>query len=169
LRQIKRNYSIFAYQFDMEKTTPNNGWLPIATAPGDVELELSIFDDGEYHALAFPCKRDGSSWRDVGANRPMPLQPTHWRPWSRPHTSPIEDAMKEPGLDNRHRDKDGEISRKHGNTLVGTLRKTYGPSFATGHSDLEKLADVLRKMDEPSLTKLRHDHDAGRLHDIAKK
>jgi hypothetical protein len=27
----------------------------------------------------------------------------------------------------RHRDKNGEISRKHGNTLVGTLRKTYGP------------------------------------------
>lgn len=81
----------------------------------------------------------------------------------------MEHNMKEPSLDNRHRDKDGEISRKHGNTLVGTLRKTYGPSFAPGHSDHEKLADVLRKMDEPSLTKLRHDHDAGRLHDIAKK
>jgi hypothetical protein len=26
----------------------------------------------------------------------------------------------------RHRDKDGEISRKHGNTLIGTLRKHYG-------------------------------------------
>jgi hypothetical protein len=26
------------------------------------------------------------------------------------------------GLDGRHRDKDGEISKKHGNTLIGTLR-----------------------------------------------
>lgn len=31
--------------------------------------------------------------------------------------------MKEPGLDKRHRDSDGEISKKHGNTLVKTLRE----------------------------------------------
>ena len=47
------------------------------------------------------------------------------------------------GLDGRHRDKNGEISRKHGNTLVGTLRKIYGPSFAQGQSDEAKLSDVL--------------------------
>jgi hypothetical protein len=29
--------------------------------------------------------------------------------------------MQQPGLDNRHRDKNGEISRKHGNTLIRTL------------------------------------------------
>jgi hypothetical protein len=28
-------------------------------------------------------------------------------------------------FDTRHRDKSGEISRKHGNTLIRTLRKTY--------------------------------------------
>jgi hypothetical protein len=39
------------------------------------------------------------------------------------------------GLDGRHRDKNGEISRKHGNTLIGTLRKIYGTSFAAGQSD----------------------------------
>jgi len=32
----------------------------------------------------------------------------------------------------RQRDKNGEISRKHGNTLIRTLRKTYGPGFASG-------------------------------------
>jgi hypothetical protein len=32
----------------------------------------------------------------------------------------------------RHRDNNAEISRKHGNTLIRTLRKTYGPSFAGG-------------------------------------
>jgi hypothetical protein len=56
-------------------------WNPIATAPADTDLELSIYDQGEYHALAFPCRRDGSGWRDVGANRPMRLKPTHWRLW----------------------------------------------------------------------------------------
>ena len=71
--------------------------------------------------------------------------------------------MKEPGLDDRHRNKNGEISRKHGNTLIGTLRKTYGVSFAPNCSDGDKLRDVLHKLDESSLTKLHRDHDAGRL------
>ena len=71
--------------------------------------------------------------------------------------------MKEPGLDNRHRDKNGEISRKHGNTLIGTLRKHYGASFAPGFKDTDKLSDALAKLDEPSLSKLIKDHEAGTL------
>ena len=35
--------------------------------------------------------------------------------------------MKEPGLDNRHRDKNGEISRKHGNTLVKLCASNMEP------------------------------------------
>jgi hypothetical protein len=65
--------------------------------------------------------------------------------------------MKQPGLDGRHRDKNGEISKKHGNTLIGTLRKTYGANFASGFNDSDKLADVLAELDEPSLTKLVND------------
>ena len=38
----------------------------------------------------------------------------------------MESSMSKAGLDNRHRNKDGEISHKHGNTLVRTLRKIYG-------------------------------------------
>jgi hypothetical protein len=71
--------------------------------------------------------------------------------------------MKEPGLDNRHRDKDGEISRRHGNTLVRTLRKIYGSGFARGFNDSDKLSDVLHKFNEPSLTQLRRDYDGGSL------
>ncbi len=56
-------------------------WQPIATAPQSAELELSIYDEGEYHALVFPCHSDGSGWRDVRTNRPMSLEPTHWRLW----------------------------------------------------------------------------------------
>jgi hypothetical protein len=33
-------------------------------------------------------------------------------------------------VDARYRDKGGEISRKHGNTLIGTLRISYGKGFA---------------------------------------
>jgi len=43
-------------------------------------------------------------------------------------------------LHGRHRDKNGEVSKKHGNTLIGTLRKTYGAHFAPGCDDTETLA-----------------------------
>jgi hypothetical protein len=66
-------------------------------------------------------------------------------------------------IDDRHRDKNGEISRKHGNTLVGTLRKIYGPSFAAGEPDSAKLEDVLAKLHETSLTQLVEDHADGNL------
>jgi hypothetical protein len=71
--------------------------------------------------------------------------------------------MPESALLSRHRDKNGEISKKHGNTLIGTLRKTYGPHFAKGCADDEKLSDVLHKLDEPSLSALVEDHEAGTL------
>ena len=71
--------------------------------------------------------------------------------------------MQQPGLHGRHRDKNGEISRKHGNTLVSTLRKIYGGSFAVNSQPGEKLSEVLAEMDEPSLTKLVHDHERGEL------
>jgi hypothetical protein len=63
-------------------------------------------------------------------------------------------GLSQSGLDGRHRDKDGEISKKHGNTLISTLRETYGPDFARGESDTAKLGDVLHRLDEPSLASL---------------
>ena len=63
----------------------------------------------------------------------------------------------------RHRDKNGEIGRKHGNTLVGALRRTYGGSFALGCRDDERLSDVLHKIDEYSLNGLLRDHQRGKL------
>ena len=66
-------------------------------------------------------------------------------------------------LNGRHRDKNGEISRKHGNTLVGTLRKIYGDSFAPDQEDGAKLSDVLAGLHESSLTQLVKDHGDGKL------
>ncbi len=60
----------------------------------------------------------------------------------------------QPGLVGRHRDKDGEISKKHGNTLIRTLRETYGPDFARGESNTAKLGDVLHRLDARSLASL---------------
>lgn len=76
--------------------------------------------------------------------------------------------MDQPGLDQRHRDKNGRISTKHGNTEIKTLRKHYGPSFAKGCGDDEKLRDILHKLDEPSLSHLVRDEEAGKLENICK-
>jgi len=57
----------------------------------------------------------------------------------------------QPDLDQHHRDADGEISRKHGNTQVGTLRQTYGADFTAGRRSDMKLSTVLDQSGAPSL------------------
>lgn len=80
-----------------------------------------------------------------------------------------ESSMSKPGLDNRHRNHDGDISHKHGNTLVSTLRKIYGQGFAAGYPPTEKLSEVMLHLNETSLGQLRRDHETGHLeHKIAK-
>jgi hypothetical protein len=74
--------------------------------------------------------------------------------------------MEQPGLHARYRDKNGELSKKHGNTLVRTLRKVYGQQFAEGCNSDERLSDVLRKLDEPSLSKLVQDHEHHKLYQL---
>jgi hypothetical protein len=64
----------------------------------------------------------------------------------------------------QHRRRSG----KHGNTLIRTLRKIYGQSFAAGYPETEKLREVLLKLNETSLSQLRRDHETGHLeHKIA--
>jgi len=76
--------------------------------------------------------------------------------------------MSKPSLDGRHRNKDGEISGKHGNTLIRTLRKVYGQSFAAGYPEAETLSEVLLQLNETSLSQLRRDYETGHLeHKIA--
>jgi hypothetical protein len=83
-------------------------------------------------------------------------------------TGTMESSMSKPSLDNRHRNRDGEISGKHGNTLIRTLRKVYGQGFAAGYPETEKLSEVLLKLNETSLSQLRRDHETGHLeHKIA--
>ena len=63
--------------------------------------------------------------------------------------------MKQPGLDHRHRDRDGEIRRKNSNTLVRTLRKEFGDDFAKGYRSDATLGTVLRKEGKESLHQLQ--------------
>ena len=61
----------------------------------------------------------------------------------------------QPGLDGRHRDADGRISEKHGNTRVDTLRDTYGADFAAGRRGDTKLSTLLRDTGASSLSQYR--------------
>jgi hypothetical protein len=58
------------------------------------------------------------------------------------------------GLDDRSRDIDGEIRHKRGDTLVGTLRKTYGPDFAPGVRSDTRLDTLRKRAGGESLSKL---------------
>jgi hypothetical protein len=74
-----------------------------------------------------------------------------------------ESSMTKAGLDNHHRNKDGEIGAKHGNARIRTLRKVYGQNFAAGYPETEKLSEVSLKLNETSLSQLRRDHETGHL------
>lgn len=67
---------------------------------------------------------------------------------------PSRRDMTEPGLEGRHRDRDGEIHRKRSDTLVGTLRREYGPDFAKGYRSDARLGTVLEKEGLSSLSEL---------------
>lgn len=49
----------------------------------------------------------------------------------------------QPGLDGRHRDEDGEIHHKRDDTLVLTLRQTYGQDFLSDFRSDATLGYVL--------------------------
>ncbi len=59
---------------------------------------------------------------------------------------------KQPGLDNRSRDNDGQTRAKNGNTRVDTLRETYGDNFAAGVRGDAHLSTVLERTGSSSLS-----------------
>jgi hypothetical protein len=58
------------------------------------------------------------------------------------------------GLDDRMRDWDGEIRKKRDDTKVGTLRREYGPGFASDYRSDAKLRTVLRDKGASSLDQI---------------
>jgi hypothetical protein len=55
------------------------------------------------------------------------------------------------GLDGRQRDLDGQARHKRRDTLVGTLRETYGVTFAAGYRSDTMLGTVLKEEGVPTL------------------
>ena len=68
----------------------------------------------------------------------------------------MSDQKKEcnEGPDNRCRDLDGEIRQKRDDTLVRTLRETYGPDFAPGVRSDVRLDTLRQRAGGASLSKL---------------
>jgi hypothetical protein len=58
------------------------GWQLIEKAPFGQDLQLSVIEDGQIHALAFPCRRSASGWLNGLTQRPVAVRPTHWRFWT---------------------------------------------------------------------------------------
>lgn len=56
------------------------------------------------------------------------------------------------GLDDRCRDEDGTIRKKRSDTLVGTLRETYGDDFAKGVRSDAQLGTLLDREGVDSLS-----------------
>jgi hypothetical protein len=59
---------------------------------------------------------------------------------------------KQPGLDNRHRDNDGQTREKNSTTRVDTLRETYGDDFAPGIRGDAHLSTLLKLTGSRSLS-----------------
>jgi hypothetical protein len=55
-------------------------WQPIASAPFDRDLQLSVIEEDEVHALAFPCRRAAAGWVNQ-AGEQIDVSPSHWRDW----------------------------------------------------------------------------------------
>jgi len=59
---------------------------------------------------------------------------------------------KQPGLDNRHRDINGQTREKNGNTRIDTLREVYGENFASGIRGDAHLRTLLERTNSRSLS-----------------
>jgi hypothetical protein len=65
-------------------------------------------------------------------------------------------------MTNRNR----EFHQNSAHMLIGALRQTYGPSFAKGCADNERLSDVLAK--DASLRRVIRDQEAGKFEQISR-
>lgn len=68
----------------------------------------------------------------------------------------LGDKQMSDELDGRHRDENGRISEKHGNTRVDTLREIYGENFLPGRRGDTHL-ETIREETGNSLSELVRD------------
>ena len=65
----------------MHSATSCDGWLPIALAPDDYDLELGHVCAAGIEPLRFPCRRKSGVWYHVWMDEALLIHPTHWRSW----------------------------------------------------------------------------------------
>jgi hypothetical protein len=56
-------------------------WQPIASATFDRDIQVSVIEKGEVHALVVPCQRTQSEWLHASTRQQLFIDPTHWREW----------------------------------------------------------------------------------------
>jgi hypothetical protein len=66
----------------------------------------------------------------------------------------MPNTPKNPGLDGRSRNSSGKIRKKREDTLVRTLRGTYGDNFAHGYRSDAELGTVLKREGVTDLSQL---------------
>lgn len=70
------------YQLEQDTKTAKRGeWQPVACAPFDRNLELSVVNGPTQDAVAFPCCRILGGWVDAASRERVEVYPTHWREW----------------------------------------------------------------------------------------
>jgi hypothetical protein len=57
-------------------------WMPISSAPFELDLDLAVIDTAGTYALLFPCRRIADGWINALTKRRVELEPTHWRAWT---------------------------------------------------------------------------------------
>lgn len=85
-RQLAECYAhsecVKQYVLELDTKIAKRGeWRPVACAPFDRDLELSIIEGPTPHALAFPCCRILRGWVDAETRERIEVDPTHWREW----------------------------------------------------------------------------------------
>jgi hypothetical protein len=130
-----------------------------------IARSISSRDRRNALALAYPIEcvapllyADGDPARTLNVDVRGITAATHRESYRRQaaHSSETLQLSKDcnRGLDDRCRDRDGEIRRKNGNTRVGTLRETYGPDFAPGVRSDAKLSTILQRAGARSLSEV---------------
>jgi hypothetical protein len=54
-------------------------WHPIASAPFDRDIQVSVIEKGEVHALVVRCRRTQNGWLRASSREQLFIDPTHWR------------------------------------------------------------------------------------------
>ena len=79
---LQENSSLSSVYSAVESRAIMRDWHPIANAPFDRDLHLSVIENDQVHALVFPCRRTQYGWKHAATGEHLPIDPTHWREWS---------------------------------------------------------------------------------------